>query len=433
MPWPDRCTRSRHDSGSRRACCSLRWSLAPFAARRPARAAAHGPLAPGRPRPIRCPPTSPASGPLETDADVAAKSNGCIAVPPGRPRPARARPRCASAAPTATAATPAPPIKETGPRPARGIPKPGRPSGNPVRSYTLLNHESPEFIRFVNPGDLRVAHISCGTAGCHPARCCNNRKSMMTHGCMLWGAALYNNGAFPLKQARFGESYSMNGVAAADRRPCRRRPRRRCATKGVRPVPRPAARASRSRQPGNILRIFERGGTVPARGRHPRPFEDPGRPRDPAERPRPGHREPHRPRLPRPAEDAPARPDAQLPRHQRPPRRLPLQRLHRLPRHLRQRPLAGPLRPLRQVRQPRPERLSTDPTIPKDEPGHPIEHQFATGRPDQPVHRLPHPPRHQRHEQLPRLHVVGRGDRRRADVSARAEAPHRRGVHPARR
>src|SRR5262249_32096677 len=26
-------------------------------------------------------------------------------------------------------------------------------SANPVRSYTLLNHESPEFIRFVNPGD----------------------------------------------------------------------------------------------------------------------------------------------------------------------------------------------------------------------------------------------------------------------------------------
>ena len=33
-------------------------------------------------------------------------------------------------------------------------------SGNPVRSYALLNHESPEFVRFVNPGDLRVAHIS---------------------------------------------------------------------------------------------------------------------------------------------------------------------------------------------------------------------------------------------------------------------------------
>ena len=26
-------------------------------------------------------------------------------------------------------------------------------SANPQRSYTLLNHESPEFVRFVNPGE----------------------------------------------------------------------------------------------------------------------------------------------------------------------------------------------------------------------------------------------------------------------------------------
>ncbi len=30
-------------------------------------------------------------------------------------------------------------------------------SAKPVRTYTLLNHETPEFVRFVNPGDLRVA------------------------------------------------------------------------------------------------------------------------------------------------------------------------------------------------------------------------------------------------------------------------------------
>src|SRR6266487_3562592 len=80
-------------------------------------------------------------------------------------------------------------------------------SGNPVRSYTLLNHESPEFIRFVNPGDLRVAHISCGA--CHAREVLEVRKGMMTHGCMLWGAALYNNGAVPKKWARYGESYGM--------------------------------------------------------------------------------------------------------------------------------------------------------------------------------------------------------------------------------
>jgi hypothetical protein len=65
-------------------------------------------------------------------------------------------------------------------------------AANPVRSYTLLNHECPEFIRFVNPGDLRVAHLSCGN--CHGKEVLQNHLSMMTHGCMLWGAALYNNG-----------------------------------------------------------------------------------------------------------------------------------------------------------------------------------------------------------------------------------------------
>ena len=40
-------------------------------------------------------------------------------------------------------------------------------SRNPVRSYTALNDESAEFIRFFNPGDLRVADQTCGRAGCH--------------------------------------------------------------------------------------------------------------------------------------------------------------------------------------------------------------------------------------------------------------------------
>ncbi|MEO8498557.1 MAG: hypothetical protein ABI614_26135, partial [Planctomycetota bacterium] len=92
---------------------------------------------------------------------------------------------------------------------AAAFPEVWRTSANPVRSYTLLNHEDPEFIRFVNPGDLRVAHISCGQ--CHPNETLAVKKSMMTHGCMLWGAALYNNGSFPKKWPRFGESYSMHG------------------------------------------------------------------------------------------------------------------------------------------------------------------------------------------------------------------------------
>ena len=38
-------------------------------------------------------------------------------------------------------------------------------SANPERTYTLLNREAPQFIRFVNPGDYRVARQSCGA--CH--------------------------------------------------------------------------------------------------------------------------------------------------------------------------------------------------------------------------------------------------------------------------
>src|SRR5277367_2963347 len=38
-------------------------------------------------------------------------------------------------------------------------------SANPANSSVVLNHESPQFIQFVNPGDLRVAERACGL--CH--------------------------------------------------------------------------------------------------------------------------------------------------------------------------------------------------------------------------------------------------------------------------
>lgn len=150
-------------------------------------------------------------------------------------------------------------------------------AGNPVRSYTLLNHEHPDFVRFVNPGDLRVAHQSCGTTGCHGEEVLQVRKSMMTHGCMLWGAALYNNGSYPLKWARFGESYSMGGV------PQRMQTvppptEEEIAKKGVVPFLDPLPRFEVS-QPGNILRIFERGGRFVNDLGIPERAEEPGRPR----------------------------------------------------------------------------------------------------------------------------------------------------------
>lgn len=160
---------------------------------------------------------------------------------------------------------------------AARFPEAWRSSANPIRSYTLLNHETPEFIRFVNPGDLRIAHISCGTAGCHQKEVHENRMSMMTHGCMLWGAALYNNGSFPLKWARYGESYSMNGVPQRLQTwpPPTEYERR---FKGVLPYLDPLPRFEMT-QPGNILRIFERGGRFRTEIGIPERLEESGKPR----------------------------------------------------------------------------------------------------------------------------------------------------------
>jgi hypothetical protein len=148
-------------------------------------------------------------------------------------------------------------------------------SGNPVRSYTLLNYERPEFIRFVNPGDLRVAHLSCGR--CHGQETLQVRKSMMTHGCMLWGAALYNNGAVPFKWPRYGESYSMHGAPQRLQTVPPPTPYE-MEFKGIVPYLDPLPRFQTS-QPGNILRVFERGGRFRLEIGIPETREEPGRPR----------------------------------------------------------------------------------------------------------------------------------------------------------
>ena len=90
-------------------------------------------------------------------------------------------------------------------------------SANPVRAYTDWLKEDPDYIRFVNPGDLRIASTTCGTSGCHAPEVQKVRTSMMTHGAMLWGAALYNNGAFPMKNASFwGKLLERRSAAAPD-------------------------------------------------------------------------------------------------------------------------------------------------------------------------------------------------------------------------
>ncbi|HTZ99797.1 MAG TPA: hypothetical protein VMB02_05660, partial [Candidatus Aquilonibacter sp.] len=149
-------------------------------------------------------------------------------------------------------------------------------SANPVRAYTAWLRENYDYIRFINPGDLRVAPQTCGQAGCHVTEVRRVQTSMMTTGSMLWSAALYNNGSFPLKNSRFGESYSADGTpqalfAVPPPTPEQTR------TKGILPDLTPLERWEIS-QPGNVLRVFERGGGKKAEIGNPIPGEDDGKP-----------------------------------------------------------------------------------------------------------------------------------------------------------
>ncbi len=147
---------------------------------------------------------------------------------------------------------------------------------NPERTNTLLARESWEFVRFINPGDLRVVDKTCTGSSCHNSHTQNVARSMMAHGAMLWGAALYNNGGFPLKDTRFGESYNEDGASQTliqspkpsyeDRR-----------TKGLLEFLDPLPRWEIA-QPGNVLRVFERGGKRRLEVGLPDKEEEPGKP-----------------------------------------------------------------------------------------------------------------------------------------------------------
>jgi len=63
-------------------------------------------------------------------------------------------------------------------------------SNLPERAFTKWLAESAEYIKFVNPGDLRVAPETCVAIGCNAAETRTVPTSMMTHGGMHWGPAL---------------------------------------------------------------------------------------------------------------------------------------------------------------------------------------------------------------------------------------------------
>jgi hypothetical protein len=129
-------------------------------------------------------------------------------------------------------------------------------SANPPQTYTLLNKESPEFIRFMNPSDYRVARESCGE--CHMETVEASVRSLHATGAMFWGGASYNNGILDSKNYILGESYNRDGVGTklfgpvmADQSVAFKA--------GILPSLNPLP-SWETVMPGDIFRIFERGG-----------------------------------------------------------------------------------------------------------------------------------------------------------------------------
>jgi hypothetical protein len=148
-----------------------------------------------------------------------------------------------------------------------------RSSANPPGSYVALLEEDAAFVRFLNPGDLRVAEAACGR--CHEKQVRNVPSSMMAHGAMLYGAALYNNGVLPGKDALFGESYGRDGRPRLLRTVPPPTPEAR-KQKGILPLLYPLPRWEVG-QPGNPLRVFEPGGRRRSDPGLPDVMAEPGR------------------------------------------------------------------------------------------------------------------------------------------------------------
>jgi hypothetical protein len=133
-------------------------------------------------------------------------------------------------------------------------------SANPKRSYALLNKEAPEFIKFVNPSDYRVAREACGA--CHIQAIEASERSIMATGAMLWGGASYNNGILPYKNYVLGEAYTRDGLPAKITSPGAGPHGKLSGDQVARGVlaemyPLPTWHVI---PPGDVFRVFERGG-----------------------------------------------------------------------------------------------------------------------------------------------------------------------------
>jgi len=130
-------------------------------------------------------------------------------------------------------------------------------SANPTRTYTLLNVEAPEYVRFINPSDYRVVRDSCGA--CHIEVIEAAERSLMATGAMLWGGASYNNGILPFKNYVLGEAYTRDGQPARIQSPVAAAlsPEQRARGVLAELYPLPTWHVV---PPGDVFRVFERGG-----------------------------------------------------------------------------------------------------------------------------------------------------------------------------
>jgi len=128
-------------------------------------------------------------------------------------------------------------------------------SANPAHSYTLLNKEAPEFIRFMNPGDYRVAREGCGA--CHLPIIEAAERSLMSTATMFFGGASYNNGILPFKRYVLGEAYTREGAPAKLENPVK--PDANMIRQGIvgEVYPMPMWEVT---PPADVFRVFERGG-----------------------------------------------------------------------------------------------------------------------------------------------------------------------------
>jgi len=211
----------------------------------------------------------------QTDDAVRAKSVGCIECHTTTDAHSmHASPNVVLGCTDCHTGNPKPGLKKEDAHPKPRHPEYWQSSANPPASPVVLNHESDEWIQFINPGDLRVADKACGL--CHGDITKRVGNSMMNHGGMLWNAAAYNNGSIHLKNTIVGQAYGKDGVPLHLKNPFKptaEETKKFGFLADIYPLPR-----FNLSQPGNVFRIFEKGGFPLLQLGTPTLDEPPGKP-----------------------------------------------------------------------------------------------------------------------------------------------------------